>query len=370
MKNFPLRLSSLRLSFIIYHLSFILSLSAQTSISHYTPGITPEGAIYFLPKTAIRVTVQMEKTTYTPGEFCKYADRYLRLKNVSTEPSVSYRITSVRQEAVGVADTLKGYAVKFDAKSVAANIALSNDGVLLAINATPVPTPLQPAFRPAPRQEMANPRQFVSEEILIAGSTAKMAELTAKDIYEIRESRNLLVRGQAENMPQDGAQLKLMLTQLDLQDRSLTSLFAGNIQKDTLERVITFVPGVPDQDNQEPRQELLFRFSKRLGIVDNDDLAGTPYYIIVEDLHTTPLAEVVEKKKNKQEPGIYVNVPGKMKSAIFSADGTISEEELPAAQYGNTELLSGALFNKRYTTHLWLNPVTGAVDRLDAEQPK
>ena len=59
-----------------------------------------------------------------------------------------------------------------------------------------------------------------------------------------------------------------------------------------------------------------------------------------------------------------------MKSAIFSADGTISEEELPAAQYGNTELLSGALFNKRYTTHLWLNPVTGAVDRLDAEQPK
>ena len=364
MKNFPLRLSSLRLSFIIYHLSFILSLSAQTSTSHYAPGVTSEGAIYFLPKTAIRVTVQMEKTTYTPGDFCKYADRYLRLKNVSAEPSVSYRITSVRQEAVGIADTLKGYAVKFDAKSVAANIALSNDGVLLAINATPVPTPLQPAFRPAPRQEMTNPRQFMSEEILVAGSTAKMAELTAKDIYEIRESRNLLVRGQADNMPQDGAQLKLMLTQLDLQDRSLTSLFAGTIQKDTLEKVITFVPG------EEQKQEVLFRFSKHLGVVDNDDLSGTPYYIIIENLHATPVAEVVEKKKNKQEPGIYVNVPGKMKSAIFCADGTVSEEELPAAQYGNTELLSGALFNKRYTTHLWLNPVTGAVDRLEAEQPK
>ena len=59
-----------------------------------------------------------------------------------------------------------------------------------------------------------------------------------------------------------------------------------------------------------------------------------------------------------------------MKSTIFNAEGTVSEEELPAAQFGNTELLSGALFNKRYATHLWLNPATGAVDRLEAEQPK
>jgi hypothetical protein len=44
--------------------------------------------------------------------------------------------------------------------------------------------------------------------------------------------------------------------------------------------------------------------------------------------------------------------------------------EFPAAQFGNTELLSAALFNKRYTTHLWLNPLSGAVERLDAEQPK
>jgi hypothetical protein len=40
---------------------------------------------------------------------------------------------------------------------------------------------------------------------------------------------------------------------------------------------------------------------------------------------------------------------------------------MPAAQFGRTELLSADLFDKRYTTHLWLNPVTGAIDRLDAE---
>jgi len=28
------------------------------------------------------------------------------------------------------------------------------------------------------------------------------------------------------------------------------------------------------------------------------------------------------------------------------------------------------LFNKKYTTHLLLHPLTGAVDKLEAEQPK
>ena len=45
---------------------------AQTVISQYKPGVTSEGAVYYLPKTAIRSTLLVEKTTYTPGEFCKY----------------------------------------------------------------------------------------------------------------------------------------------------------------------------------------------------------------------------------------------------------------------------------------------------------
>ena len=342
----------------------LFTVIAQTATSSYQPGVTSEGAVYFLPKTAIRITVQIEKTTYTPGDFCKYADRYLRLKDVSAEPSVTYRITGIRQEAVSTADTNKRFAVKFDPKTVAANIALSDDGVLLAINATPKLIPLQQPFKPAARPEPVNPRQYMSEEILAAGSTAKMAELTAQDIYEIRESRNLLVRGQADNMPKDGAQLQLMLNQLDKQDRSLTSLFAGTTQKDTLEKSMTIVP------NKESKQSLLFRFSKKLGLVDDDDLAGVPYYIMIADLHAVPMADPEEKKKQKQEDGIYVNVPGKMKVSIYNADGVIVTNEFPAAQFGNVELLSGALFNKRYTTHLWLNPVSGAIDRLDAEQPK
>ena len=350
------------LSFIIFHISFCI---AQTASSYYMPGVTTEGAVYFLPKTAITVTVQVEKTTYTPGDFCKYAERYLRIKDVSPEPSVSYRITSIRQEAMALADTTKRYAVKFDAKTSATNVRLSDDGILLAINAEPKKLPMSQPFVPTPRPAAVNPRQYMSEEILAAGSTAKMAELTAQDIYEIRESRNLLVRGQADNMPKDGEQLRLMLSQLDQQDRSMTSLFTGVITQDTTEYTLTVIP-----DKEIPR-EVLFRFSQKLGLVDKDDLSGTPYYITIEDLKSVPPPEPMDpKKKGKQVAGIYVNVPGKMHSTISDAQKAVLTTDFPAGQFGNTELLSGALFNKRYTTRLWLDPLSGAVEKLEAEQPK
>lgn len=342
-----------------------LSLKAQTVSSFYQPGVTAEGAVYFLPKTAVRVTVQVEKTTYTPGDFCLYSERYLRIKDVSPNPSVSHRITTIRQEAVAVADTSKRYAVKFDPKTSASNVRLSDDGILLAVNAEPRQQPASPQFTAAPRPKPVNPRQYMSEEILAAGSTAKMAELTAQDIYEIRESRNLLVRGQADNMPKDGEQLRLMLSQLDLQDRTMTSLFTGITETDTAEYVITVIP------DKEIGQQVLFRFSQKLGMVDKDDLAGTPYYIKIDDLKTVPQPDPADlKKRNKQVSGIYVNIPGKMRSTIADVKKAILSTELPAGQFGNTELLSGALFNKRYTTRLLLHPISGAVEKLDAEQPK
>ena len=353
-----------RLAFALFSLNLLFPTAyAQTESAAYKPGVTAEGAVYFLPKTAIRVTVQIEKTTYTPGDFAPYAQRYLRLNNVSTEPQTTYRVISVRQEAIGLPDKQKAYAVKFNAKSVAANVALSPEGVLLAINAEPRKVELKEPFKAGPRPATVNPRQFMNEEILAAGSTAKMAELTAQEIYDLRDSRSQLIKGQADFMPQDGAQMKLMLAQLEQQDKALTSLFAGTNVCDTTETSFTVTPVT----SFAPR--LLFRFSKRLGLLGEDDLAGSPYYITVDDLGGLPTAVETDAKKKKEE-GIYVNVPARMRSTIFNGTEQVVTNEFPCAQFGRTELLSGELFNKHYTTHLWLTPLTGAVDRLEAEQPK
>ena len=344
------------------------AVSAQTQLAQYRPGVTTDGAVYFLPKTGINVEVMVEKTTYQPGDFCRYAQRYLRQNDVSQEPSVSYRIIAIEQTPFALPDTLKGYAVKFNAKTVAANVALADDGRLLAINAEPIKAQTTKlTFTPARRPAPINPRQLMSEEILAAGSTTKMAELTAHEIYDLRENRNLLIKGQADFMPQDGNQMRLMLHQLEEQERALSSMFVGTTTRDTTLHVVTVVPDGPLQ------RQLLFRLSQVNGLVDIDDLSGTPYYISIEDMKTVPEIDVeaaMKAKKKQYEAGIYVNVPGRMRSTLFEGINALQTVELPAPQFGNVELLSAELFNKHYTTHLWLNPITGAVDRLEAEQPK
>lgn len=340
---------------------------AQTVISSYKPGVTSEGAVYYLPKTAIRVTMQVEKSTYTPGEFCKYSEKYLRIKDVPTNASTKYRILSVKQEPFAIADTSKCYAVKFNAKTVACNVRLSNEGILLAINTD---AKQQPKSAPAPTQQprplKKSPKSYLNEEILSAGSTAKMAELTAQEIYELRESKSMLAKGQADFMPKDGEQLKLMMEELNTQNEALTSLFIGTTENDTTTHTFTYVVDKPT------KRDILFRFSPEYGLVDNDDLSGTPYYINIEDLKTVAEPETVDPKKaaKPQQSGIYVNVPGKMRATIFDAKNQIVSNEFAAGQFGNVELLSGVLFNKKYTTRLLLNALTGAVEKLEAEQPK
>ena len=188
----------------LFVISCSLHVFSQTLVASYHPGVTSEGAIYYLPKTALRITVQVERSSFTPGEFCKYAERYLRMKDVITEPAINYSIITIQQEPVAVADTSKCYAIKFDARTSACNVRLSADGILLGINTDDkIATPWSSAVNQKKngRKELINPRSYLSEEILAAGSTAKMAELIAQEIYEIRESRNLLTRGQADYMP-------------------------------------------------------------------------------------------------------------------------------------------------------------------------
>ena len=353
--------------FIIGLLSFNVTL-AQTQLNVYSPGVTLEGAVYFLPKTALRISVLVEKTTYTPGDFAPYAQRYMRMADVSQEPTTSFRIADMKVTPCPVPDTTKVFAVKFDARTVASRMTLSEDGRLLALNIENVEDAEIPAlFVPAQKQEEVNPRQFMGEEILSCGSTAKMAEMTAHEIYDLRENRTLLIKGQADFMPQDGRQMQMMLAELERQDHALSSLFVGTTRRDTIEHVLWIMPAAATQG-----KTVLFRLSQVKGLVEPDDLSGAPYYYSIDDVTQLPAPEEDGKKakKSKNVEGIYVNVPGRLRIKLYEGIKPILTEEHPAPQFGQTMLLSDNLFNKHYTTRLLLDPLTGAILRIDADQPK
>lgn len=348
---------------IIILTGLLIATAAASAQTEVTAGITrgkDYGVTYTLPKTQIEIEVKANKVNYIPGEFSKYADRYLRLNNLSADAEEYWELVSVKAKSIGIPDSEHTYFVKMKDKTVAPLIELTEDGIIKSIN-MPLSTNKTVAAKltPALQKKQVNPRDFLTEEILMANSSAKMAELIAKEIYNIRESKNALVRGQADNMPKDGEQLKLMLDNLETQERAMTEMFSGVRNKEEKTFTIRLTPG------QEISNEVAFRFSKKLGVVASNDLAGEPVYITLKDMKALNVPQDDGKKKLE---GIAYNVPGKAFVTLTAGKEQLFEGELPVTQFGAIEYLAPALFNKKSTTKVSFNPNTGGLIKVDREE--
>lgn len=58
------------------------TVSAQTAVAPYRPGLTAEGITYHLPLTGLHLTVQTRCRHYVPGEYAAYARALLDRKDV------------------------------------------------------------------------------------------------------------------------------------------------------------------------------------------------------------------------------------------------------------------------------------------------
>lgn len=317
---------------------------------------------YYLPKTAVRMALLIEKTSYEPGQLANYSELYMKT-SARPNPETSYRIVGVSFSTYAVPDSAKRFGLTIDRKHSVISLECDENGVLQAINAKPQTLVKPQPFRSAPKAEPLSPTDYMSQDILSAENKAKMARLVAQEIYDIRDSRNQLVRGEADFMPKDGEQLKIMLSQLSNQEAALLQVFQGEETRDTTEAVVTFVP----EAQTAPR--LLFRFSRHFGLTTADDLSGEPYFLQVEDLHVLPEPPLTpdDVKKIKDESPIHINLPGKMRVSILNRNKPIATQELVAAQFGRVEPLNGALFGKKFTSRLVLNPTTGGVVSLQTE---
>ncbi len=338
-------------------LFFALGGNAQDA-GPYIPGTGSEGVVYYLPKTEIELQVTATRVNYTPGELCRYADRYLRLKGISAQAETYWEINGIRVSSTGVPDPDNACVIKLKDKSVASQVELTPDGLIKSIN-TPFPTEKESSAHPTEASSNSlNPRNLMTEEMLQAGSTAKLAELAAREIYSIRESKNSLTRGQADYMPADGAALTLMLNNLEEQEQALTQLFAGTVER--MEKVFIF--RIEPENNL--RDSVVFRFSKKLGILDADNLAGDPYYLSVTDKNASSSTAVKEKKKGH---GVIYNIPGKAQVTVYTSTRQYFDGELPVTQFGTTEVLVDNLFNKKVNTRVIFNPDTGSIVKIDKD---
>ena len=323
------------------------TMAAQTEVTVGMMHGKDYGVTYMLPRTELEIVINATRHTYTPGEFCRYADRYLRLSDVSGEAGEYWTLDNVRLRPAGVPDKDKVYFVKLKDKTTAPLMELTEDGIVRSINlpfSGDRPRKGAPARTDDERERTVDPRRFLTEEILMAGSTAKMAELVAKEIYNI-----------------DGEQLKLMLDNLNLQERAMTEMFSGKVMEDPQTITIRITP-------REMKDEVAFRFSRKLGVVDKDDLAGEPFYLSITDLGTVPRPAAEEGGKNKKElEGVAYNVPGRAQVTLVQGNETLFDDELPITQFGGIEYLAPVLFNKNTVTKVQFDTTTGGLLKIERE---
>ena len=137
--------------------------------------------------------------------------------------------------------------------------------------------------------------------------------------------------------------MKLVIQQLEEQEKALTNLFTGILSKETTHYEVNITP----YDNLD--KEVLFRFSNLMGIVDADDLGGVPVYMNLK----------------ASMKGIIYNVPGKASIEISMNKKTLYKGEAQITQFGSREGLAPVMFeDKKAPVKVYFYPETGAIKQI------
>lgn len=345
---------------VLIALSALCGTNAQTTVLDYTPGVTTDGVVYYLPQTELKIAVTATRTTQHPGDFHNYAQRFLRLNDAIQTEQTNWKIDKIQLASVGTPDTSKAYLVLLKKGTSAPLCTLTDDGILTAINAqAPQYTaPELTDFRSTTTNKV-NSRDYLNQEILSAGSEMKMADLTATEIYGIRESKGELTKGEADYMPKDGEQLRLMLAKLDEQENALMQLFKGYTETETKTWFITYTP------EYNVNKAILARFSDQSGLVGQDNLSGAPIYINITNKNTATHGKTEILDKKLIDRVVYYNIPSQAVVELTFEGTSLYKSQMPIAQFGHEEYLTDDLFNKRATCHIWFNPVTGNIEKIE-----
>ena len=316
------------------------------------------GIVYSLPKTQINITITARCTIEKPGPFYQYAERYLATKDIITINNETWTVENIDIHTSAIPDPNRTFQVAIDTRGIANNISFYHDNIIAGINIeSDMPNMSDKSENSSfliPNSSLNFDYSVLNEDALVATSIPKMAEMIARQIYHIRESRTALLSADLEQLP-DGKALKQMLARLDRDEAELVAFFTGKSHSYTVTKTYTITP---DDDLTD---YVIARISTIEGLTEAGNVIGEPIYLNIKGTYyNAPLAD---PKQEKTPKGFYYNVPGE---AVVSVDydGTNHTEILPIAQFGYTTPLSATLTNNK-NTRITFNPELGTILKIE-----
>jgi len=320
--------------------------------------------IYALPKTVILVDVEITKKSYKKGKFSDYAAQNLGISNVIEKDKSEWSISNVKINTFAKVDTTQIYVINSNSENLSNLINLSKEGFLLGFNKQIESYNTDIEINNYLINEILQDTTFAKvsflEDQLKTTDINTQAQTLAKSILKLRDDRKALISGD-EALTSDGEAFNAMLNSLDKLEEEYLSMFVGKSFETTQSYHFEFVP----EENQQFRQEILFKFSETDGFLAATSLKGKPVYLEIESEKYTnimsdftknqALAKRTEKIKDKNS-GIVYRVPEKTKVKLTYLSKELSTENILISQYGaNVRIPINLIFNKDYSIEFYPN---------------
>ena len=316
--------------------------------------------VYYMPQTQLCFDVEYEEVISQPGPFAAYAKQYLGATEIIKEPSRIFQLEKIHCRPQPMADYTRAYKVVAENGIESQLLTLSRIGTLEGYNIAHHEhgNVRKENIKHGPKTIDRSPNVLpLLEEHLNGKSVAQQAQGAAKLIYRIRENRMYLIGGEVEKVPADGVAMKLVLDELDKQERQLVELFVGKREVIKHREVLTYIP-VKSEEVE------IGYFSDKEGLTSSGN--GEPILLNVTAKRQMKGNTHVENDKKAPAPSqIYYNLAGSANIKIDYLNETLLEKHVPVAQFGIAVPLSRTLFTKGDLPHIYFDIQTGGIKSIE-----
>jgi hypothetical protein len=351
---------------------------AQINVFHIdnnTSVTGKEGVFYSLPRTVIRIDVEIDRIENYKGPYAEYALKYLGLKNVVMENSVEYKINGMKVTTSQQPDPDQYYFLELSEKlsknEKAGLLSFTESGLILGTVPERIDTlareekiinkeepglttekdvfpeifkysadvnffeKVDTIIRKVNIDTMTLERQYLKRTVI-----EKLPEQKAKEasdyIVKIKDNRFNLISGFQE-VNYNRETLEYMDLQLKQMQTEYMKLFTGI----SLHRTLTFSFYYTPNPNQVNTEVPIFKYMKSKGMMELDEPGGKIVTIKVQRSGTTrDVAGYLKRTtwKNKDH-GFYYRIPEMARVTVKMGENLTEETQCLVSQLGIVSFL-------------------------------
>jgi hypothetical protein len=325
--------------------------------------VTDGSIVYALPLTVFEFDITAEKTIEVPGPYAKFAGDMLGLENVIIAENEMWTLSNVTLKTVEELDPAQFYVIQGTSLMQTNLLALKKSGLVLDINPDIYSergyshaqdgTYYQGLLFPdRGAQEYVSTRTDTAYKVIKADtafirvpylvqkkkgmSLEEEAAEAAKRLLELREGKHMILTGETNIFPQDGAAIE----EINRLDREYTALFAGKSWTETKVFRIWLTPDL----SMAGGKTTVFNFSETHGVLPAGSSHGMPVQVELIPANKTAalnlfVRPVISEKELNVPDKLYYRVPDVVDIRIVTDNETLYIARKMIYQFGKTVTL-------------------------------